>query len=67
MIRDPLALLYGCNPFLGAVVGVAFFVNTIIAVLIGGTVPIVLKRFGFDNTRSARALTMQLEPRTGVL
>ncbi len=36
------------NPALGAVVGVALALNTMVAVSIGGTVPLALKRFGFD-------------------
>ena len=33
---------------LGAVVGLALALNTVLAVSIGGTVPLVLKRFGID-------------------
>jgi len=33
---------------LGGVVGLALAVNTVVAVSIGGTVPLVLKRFGVD-------------------
>ena len=33
---------------MGAVVGLALAVNTLIAVSIGGTVPLLLKRFGAD-------------------
>jgi magnesium transporter len=36
------------NAILGLVVGAALAVNTIIAVSIGGTVPLLLKRFKFD-------------------
>ena len=36
------------NPVLGIVVGLALAVNTLVAVSIGGTVPLVLKRFEFD-------------------
>jgi len=36
------------NAFLGAVVGLALAINTVVAVSIGGTVPLVLKRFGVD-------------------
>ncbi|WP_153556012.1 magnesium transporter [Roseimaritima sediminicola] len=43
-----VAVVFKGNPYLGVVVGVALFANTIIAVSIGGTVPMVLKRFGFD-------------------
>ncbi len=36
------------NPYLGLVVGVALAANTLVAVSIGGTVPLLLKRFGID-------------------
>ena len=36
------------NPVLGMVVGLALAINTVVAVSIGGTVPLVLKRFGVD-------------------
>jgi magnesium transporter len=43
-----LAVFFDGNPYLGLVVGVALFVNTVIAVSIGGVVPLLMKRFGFD-------------------
>ncbi|NQV55604.1 MAG: magnesium transporter [Rhodospirillales bacterium] len=36
------------NPYLGLVIGGALMVNTLVAVSIGGTVPLLLKRFGVD-------------------
>ena len=36
------------NAALGVVVGLALGINTVVAVSIGGTVPLVLKRFGVD-------------------
>jgi len=42
------AYIYNGNAWLGFVVGIALFINTIIAVSIGGTVPLIVKRFGFD-------------------
>ena len=36
------------NPILGIVVGVALALNTIVAVSIGGSVPLVLKGLGLD-------------------
>jgi len=36
------------NGFLGIVIGLALAINTLIAVSIGGTVPLVLKHFGID-------------------
>ena len=42
------AWIWKGNPFLGLVVGIALAVNTIVAVSIGGTVPLALKRFDID-------------------
>ncbi len=41
-------LLYTGNPYLGVVVGAALAVNTVVAVLIGGTVPLILRGRGLD-------------------
>lgn len=43
-----IAVLYDGSPYLGLVVGVALMLNTIVAVSIGGVVPLLMKRFGFD-------------------
>ena len=43
-----VATLWDGNMWLGLVVGVTLALNTLIAVSIGGTVPLVLKRFGVD-------------------
>ncbi len=43
-----VAMLFNGNAYLGLVVGLALFANTIIAVSIGGVVPLLLKRMGFD-------------------
>jgi len=42
------AWLWIGNPVLGAVVGVALMLNTMVAVSIGGTVPLILKRLNVD-------------------
>ncbi len=42
------AWLWKGNPVLGGVVGVAMAVNTVVAVSIGGTVPLVLRRLRLD-------------------
>jgi magnesium transporter len=42
------AWLWKGNPWLGAVVGGALAVNTVVAVCVGGTIPLALKRFGRD-------------------
>ena len=41
------------NPYLGAVVGGALMLNTLIAVVIGGAVPLLLKRFKVDPAIAA--------------
>ncbi len=43
-----VATVWDGNPYLGIVVGIALFANTVVAVSIGGVVPLLLKRFGFD-------------------
>jgi magnesium transporter len=43
-----VAWLWKGNPFLGLVVGAAMALNTLIAVSIGGTVPLLLKRMNVD-------------------
>jgi magnesium transporter len=43
-----VAWLWKGNPYLGLVVGFALMLKTVVAVSIGGTVPLALKRIGFD-------------------
>ena len=43
-----VAWLWKGSPYLGLVIGLALAANTMIAVSIGGTVPLLLKRFGID-------------------
>ena len=43
-----VAWLWKGNLYLSIVVGIALMANTLVAVSIGGTVPLVLKRFGVD-------------------
>ena len=43
-----VAWLWKGNIMLGAVVGIALALNTVVAVSIGGTIPLALRRFGFD-------------------
>jgi magnesium transporter len=42
------AWMWKGNPYIGVVVGVALALNTLVAVSIGGTVPLALKRFNVD-------------------
>ena len=43
-----VATFWRGDPMLGAVVGLALSINTVIAVSIGGTTPLLIKRFGWD-------------------
>lgn len=43
-----VAVLWKGNPYLGLVVGLALGLNTLVAVSIGGTVPLLVKRFHMD-------------------
>lgn len=43
-----VAWIWKDNAYLGLVIGLALSINTLIAVSIGGTVPLVLKHFGID-------------------
>ena len=42
------AFLWQGNAYLGLVIGAALATNTVVSVSIGGTVPLLLKRFGID-------------------
>ena len=48
-----VAFLWKANPWLGLVVGGALTLNTIIAVSIGGTVPLILRRLNVDPAIAA--------------
>lgn len=48
-----VAYVWKGNPYLGLVVGGALMLNTVIAVVIGGSVPLLLKRFGVDPALAA--------------
>lgn len=43
-----LAFVWKGNPWLGLVVGSALAINTVIAVTLGGVIPLVLRRYGLD-------------------
>ncbi len=43
-----VAFIWKGNPWLGLVVGGALMLNTIVAVCLGGLIPLVLKRFNMD-------------------
>jgi magnesium transporter len=48
VLLGAVAWIWKGNVFLGLVVGGALATNTVVAVSIGGTVPLVLRRLGFD-------------------
>ncbi len=48
LLIGAVAILWDGSPWLGLVVGVTLALNTLIAVSVGGTVPLMLKRFGVD-------------------
>ncbi len=48
LLLGTVCFIWKGNVYLGLVVGGALALNTIVAVCIGGTIPLVLKRFGFD-------------------
>ena len=43
-----LAFIWKGNVYLGVVVGLALCINTFVAVCIGGSIPLLLKKFDFD-------------------
>jgi len=48
LLLGTVAWLWRGNAYLGLVVGGALALNTVVAVSIGGSIPLVLKRLGFD-------------------
>jgi magnesium transporter len=48
LLLATLAWLWQGNPFLGLVVGFALMVNTMLAVSIGGTLPLIMRLFRMD-------------------
>ena len=55
-ILGVMAAIYAGNVWLGVVVGSALAVNTLIAVLLGGVIPLVLKTFKIDPALAAGPL-----------
>ena len=53
------------NPYLGVVVGAALSANTLVAVSIGGTVPLLLKRLGADPAIAAGPILTTLTDMCG--
>ncbi|MFO0383410.1 MAG: magnesium transporter [Pirellula sp.] len=55
------------NPWLGVVVGVSMTINTVIAVVAGGLMPLILKRFKLDPALAAGPILTTLTDMTGFL
>jgi magnesium transporter len=53
LVLAGVAWLWKGNPWLGAVVGGALAVNTLVAVVIGGALPLLLKRLRVDPALAA--------------
>lgn len=69
-----LGLLVGCvawawqaNPYLGLVIGGAMAINTLVAVSIGGTVPLILKKLGMDPALASGPVLTTLTDMCGFL
>jgi magnesium transporter len=56
IIIGAVAWIWKGNMYLGLVIGLALSMNTILAVAIGGTVPLILKRFKIDPAVAAGPL-----------
>ncbi len=62
-----VATLWKGNAYLGLVVGGALALNTLVAVAIGGTVPLLLKRFGMDPALASGPVLTTLTDMCGFL
>lgn len=62
-----VALAWKGNPYLGLVVGGALMMNTLVAVLVGGSVPLLLKRLGFDPALAAGPILTTVTDMCGFL
>ena len=62
-----VAWVWSWSPYLGLVVGVAMMVNTIIAVSIGGTIPLILKRFNLDPALASGPILTTVTDMSGFL
>lgn len=62
-----VALLWKGNPYLGGVVGLALALNTVIAVMIGGSVPLILKGLKLDPALAAGPILTTITDLCGFL
>lgn len=56
LVTATAAYLWHGNPFLGVVVGLAMFVNLIIAGLAGTTIPLVMRKLGMDPAQCSNII-----------
>lgn len=62
-----VAILWVGKPMLGAVVGGAMAINTILAVSLGGVLPLLLRRFGLDPALASGPILTTLTDVCGFL
>ncbi len=62
-----VAMLWKGDPMLGVVVGLALGLNTLFAVSIGGTIPLLIKRFGWDPALASGPILTTLTDAAGFL
>lgn len=60
-----VAFVWKGNPYLGLVIGLALAINTVIAVSIGGVVPLLLKRFKQDPAAASGPLLTTITDMAG--
>jgi len=61
------AVFWSANPMLGPMVGLAFALNTIVAVSLGGVIPLVLRAAGFDPALGAPPMLTTMTDMCGFL
>lgn len=67
LICGVIGWLWQGNLWLGAIVGMAMWINTLVAVTIGGLVPLVLRKFGRDPALAAGPILTTLTDACGFL
>lgn len=65
LLVGAVAWVWKGNPALGLVIGGALTLNTVLAVLIGGVVPLLLKRFGQDPAAASGPLLTTITDMAG--
>ncbi|MEN0111053.1 MAG: magnesium transporter [Planctomycetota bacterium] len=65
LLLGGVAAVYAGNPWLGLVVGGALATNTLLAVLLGGVIPLVLRRAGVDPALASSPILTTLTDMCG--